>query len=169
MLAGKVSDILALEYPVMVSPKLDGIRCILLQNTNGGTMAVTRNWNEIPNLFVRNWLNSNLEPGFDGELMIHGAFNEVTSAIMAQSGEPDFFYAVFDYVGEDLYKPFVERVAELKKKLAGKNGHVQIVKQVICHTADELTEFYNTCLKEGYEGVCVRSLKLTITSKAISR
>ena len=158
MLAGKVSDITTLHYPVIASPKLDGIRCILLNN-NGRTKAVARSWKPIPNNFVRNWLEHNLSPGFDGELMIRGAFNEVSSAIMRSSGEPDFQYHIFDYVSGDLDMPFSKRIAERDSVLAGRNGHIILVEQRLCRNVEELTSFYEECLAKGYEGVCLRDPK----------
>ena len=159
MLAGKVSDVAILHYPVIASPKLDGIRCILLSDGRGSTKAVARSWKPIPNDFVRTWLEQNLSPGFDGELMIRGAFNEVSSAIMRSTGEPDFQYNIFDYVSGNLNKPFEERIQELRTVLAGRNGHIVIVEQRVCSTAAELLTFYNDCLSKGYEGICLRSPK----------
>src|SRR5688572_14503491 len=109
MLAATIKDIKELTFPLLASPKLDGIRCVIL---NG--KAVTRNLKPIPNDFIRNFLESHPElDGLDGELMLNDPpapkkieieegeggldFNHVQSAVMSSDGEPDFYYAVFDY------------------------------------------------------------------------
>ena len=158
MLAGKVKALTDLEYPVIASPKLDGIRCITIENPRGGVSAVTRNWKLVPNKFVRTWLEEHVPIGFDGELMIHGAFNEVSSAIMSEDGEPDFFYAVFDYVKDSASTPFTQRVEDLKeaaKKIP--KEHIWIVPQIRINDSVELKAYLDKCLGEGFEGLCVRT------------
>lgn len=92
MLSGKApEDLETLRYPLLLSPKLDGIRCIIR-----GGVAVSRNLKPIPNAFVQRELIG-LSDGVDGELMVEGTFNEVQSAIMSRDGEPDFTFHVFDW------------------------------------------------------------------------
>lgn len=91
MLSGKAPDDLeTLRYPLLLSPKLDGIRCIIW-----GGQALSRNLKPIPNGFVQREL-AGLPDGLDGELMVAGGFNDVQSAIMSRDGEPDFTFHVFD-------------------------------------------------------------------------
>ena len=158
MLATPVESILDLTYPCLASPKLDGIRCLVLP----GHHAVSRNWKPIPNNFIRNWLESNAPVGLDGELMIMTGegmadFSQVTSGIMSEDGEPNFYYATFDFVSGDLNKPFVQRVEELKAVVRGLT-RIKIVPQVQVNNVEELQAFYEDCLMNGYEGTMVRSL-----------
>jgi DNA ligase-1 len=145
-------DFNSLRYPVIASPKLDGIRCMIV-----GGKALTRKWNLIPNLYVRQWLQENLPDGLDGELMVRNAqFNEVSSGIMKSSGEPDFFYAVFDYVSDGLDEPYKDRIQKLREKLMVPDKHIWIVPQVLIHNAKEMEDFEQKALKDGYEGAMVR-------------
>ena len=94
MLAGKCEQPEALRFPVLATPKLDGIRCLKIEGR-----ALTRSYKPISNRFVREWIEANLPDGVDGELMLRGGtFNATTSAIGRESGEPDFVFHVFDYV-----------------------------------------------------------------------
>ena len=69
MLAGKAPDDLRnLTYPVLASPKLDGIRCIIR-----GGMATARSLKVIPNTWAREQLRG-IPDGIDGEL-IGGRFH----------------------------------------------------------------------------------------------
>lgn len=170
MLAGRVKSLTDLDYPVIASPKLDGIRCITIANPRGGVNAVTRNWKLVPNRFIRAWLEEHIPIGFDGELMVHGAFNEVSSAIMSEEGEPNFFYAVFDYVKDSASTPFTQRVEDLKaaaKKIQPDSlssrindsveSHLWVVPQIRINDSVELKAYLDKCLAEGFEGLCVRT------------
>lgn len=93
MLASPVEDPAALRYPVLVSPKLDGIRCVIRDG-----IPYTRKLKPIPNRFVRQALTG--LPDFDGEILVgahdRGVFDRTQSAVMTHEGEPYFTYWVFD-------------------------------------------------------------------------
>ncbi|MCX6877329.1 MAG: hypothetical protein NTW21_26500 [Verrucomicrobia bacterium] len=92
MLASKCERPDLLPFPVLATPKLDGIRYLKL-----GGKALTRSFKPISNRFAREWIEANLPDGLDGELMLRGGtFNETTSAIGARDGQPDFVFHVFD-------------------------------------------------------------------------
>lgn len=54
-----------IRYPVIGSPKLDGIRCLI---KNG--QAVSRSFKQIPNKFIANELPTLVPDNFDGELLL---------------------------------------------------------------------------------------------------
>src|SRR5262245_16576926 len=94
MLAETLKELSQIKFPVLLTPKLDGIRCL---KVNG--RAVSRKFLPIPNHHVRTLIEQHLPDGVDGELMCPGAmFNQTTSRIMSQEGTPDFEYYVFDVV-----------------------------------------------------------------------
>lgn len=163
MLAGKVKSLTDLDYPIIASPKLDGIRCVMISNGKGGASAVTRNWKYVPNIFVRSWLETNVPIGFDGELMVLAGnsmaeFSQVSSGIMSEEGEPDFYYAVFDYVKDSQSVPFVQRIKDLEA--AAKTipeSHLKVVPQKTIKDAAELKAYLDHCLARGFEGVMVRA------------
>jgi hypothetical protein len=90
------------KYPCFIQAKLDGIRCIAI---NG--QAYSRKMKLIPNQFIQKVFAELGLHGFDGELMVHGDFNKVQSAVMSEDGEPDFYYVVYDWW--NLEQPYEER------------------------------------------------------------
>lgn len=152
MLAAKV-DLEKLEFPVYASPKLDGIRCLIV---NG--VPVSRNLKPIPNDYVREKLIrlfKGTKDTFDGELMVEGDFNKVQSAIMSKEGEPDFTYYVFDVDLEGL--PFSERLRRLEKCWLY-SDHISIVRNKTLLNQQDLNKYMQGCLSIGYEGVMLRSM-----------
>ena len=90
MLADKCERLNALSFPLLATPKLDGIRCLKL---NG--RALTRSFKPVSNRFIREWIEANLPDGLDGELIVKGTtFNETAGHVGRESGEPDFTFAV---------------------------------------------------------------------------
>jgi DNA ligase-1 len=150
MLAGKCECLEGLRFPVLATPKLDGIRCLKIDG-----QALTRSFKPISNKFAREWIEANLPDGVDGELMLRGGtFSQTTSAIGSRDGEPDFVFHVFDYVSEDTDVPYACRVRELERLPEWER--VAKVLPVEIKNADELAKFEEKCLAEGYEGVMVR-------------
>lgn len=100
--------------------------------------------------------------GVDGELMVrNAAFNKVSSGIMKRTGEPDFFYAVFDKVTDSdqdpLNTPFHQRIKALEAEMKERAlDRVWMVPQKLVKTADELRQWEEKWLAEGYEGAMVR-------------
>ena len=152
MLAAKCGDPGALPFPMLATPKLDGIRCLKV-----GGKALTRSFKPVSNRFVREWIEANLPDGVDGELVLRGGtFSETTSAIGARDGEPDFVFHVFDMVVEGLSQPYAHRMANLGYwKIT--SDHVVKVLPVEIRNLAELEAFEEQCLAAGYEGVMVRT------------
>jgi DNA ligase-1 len=152
MLASKV-ELPKIVYPVLATPKYDGIRCL---KVNG--RALTRSFKPQPNLYVRQLIERMLPDGVDGELIVPGGtFQDTDSAFMTIKGEPRFEYHVFDYVAGSLEKPYCLRMTDLKSLEQLSISWLRIVLPV--HVSDEaqLLEYEARLLKEGYEGVILRS------------
>jgi DNA ligase-1 len=147
MLAGKLENLSDIKYPCYCTPKLDGIRCLIKDGK-----AVSRTLKPIRNKFVQLSLMDRLE-GLDGELVLNGPanFNETTSAIMSEEGNPDFVYAVFDMVLEENYLRRVDILSNVHFP-----NWIKIIKPTKISTEKEFLEFEEKCLKEGYEGVILR-------------
>lgn len=149
--SSKIPVLEDINYPVMASPKLDGIRCLTL----GGDVT-SRNMKSIPNRHVRNTLNALRVAGLDGELMIDGDFNSVQSAIMTEAGQPKFYYNVFDCLSMPTTS-FMHRSAQAKYLVADINSdYVRLVPQVWVDNANQLESLWNEWLDQGYEGAIVR-------------
>lgn len=151
MLAATLEDVANLKFPVIASPKLDGIRCL---KVNG--KALTRKFKAVPNNFIRHWIETNLPDGIDGEIMIRNAtFNQIQSGVMSVDGEPDFEYHAFDWVGSNVTEPYSARIMSLK--LIPKSDRLVIVQTKTIIDRSSLDEFEAECLSKDFEGVMVRS------------
>jgi len=155
MLAGKApADLTQLRYPVLASPKLDGIRCTIIDG-----VATARSLKPIPNNYVREMLQG-IPNGVDGELMVKGGFNACQSLFMSHDKvEPNFWFFAFDWVRSQTpeQSPFQNRLAWLIC-WSENNGHnnLHVVEHVLISNADDLAVYEAQCLAEGFEGVMVR-------------
>jgi DNA ligase-1 len=150
MLAATLKSLEGLKFPIYVQPKLDGIRCLIIDG-----IAVSRTLKPIPNKYIQEQLKD-LPTGLDGELMLNSVdadFNDVQSAVMSEDGEPDFLYCVFDYVIEDT--EFGKRLHLLRS--ITKNSKVKSVESVFVHDESLLREIEQQYVKDGYEGIMLRS------------
>ena len=150
LLASKIEDINALRYPLLASPKIDGIRCLIMNNGS----PVSRKLKDIPNRYVFGKLLGLMLPGLDGELIVPGKpFNEVSGDIMRFDGEPEFQFYVFDVWNMEgvQYTERLNHLCKMKYPLC-----VKMVQQMRIRDASELTEYEAYCLNLGYEGVMVR-------------
>lgn len=154
MLSGKLTNLKALSYPVIISPKLDGIRAVNL----GDGKLVSRSLKPIPNAYVQQLFGGTELRYFDGELICgsptsESVYRDTNSAVMSQDGEPDVKYYVFDhfqYFGE----VFGDRMRRIPKPLP--KGCV-LVEQRLVFSEESLLEWEQKWLEMGYEGVMVRS------------
>lgn len=150
MLAGKCEDATKIIYPVLGTPKLDGIRGLIVDGK-----ALTRSFKPIPNAFIRRKLETYCRHGFDGEIVLKGKpFNEISSAVMSEDGHPDFTFIVFDYC-IDSKEPYGLRMERLRR--CPQIPYTEYLLPTIIKNAEELDRFEEKCLADGYEGIIFRS------------
>lgn len=152
MLAASCDDILLLRYPLLATPKIDGIRCLMISG-----VATARSLKPIPNRFIQSTLadlhrDYDLE-GCDGELISGNTFQQCTSDIMRYEGEPPFKYMIFDNFLHN--RPYRERVTALNL-LCGIAPHIHILLPVEIHNRSDLDLYLDEQLSAGHEGVMVR-------------
>lgn len=147
------ADVEEVTFPVIASPKLDGIRCLKISGK-----AVSRSFKPISNHFIRTEIEKFLPDGIDGEIMLDGAtFSEITSAVATEDGTPNFVYHAFDYVASDnLNRPYKERLKDLEVVCVN-IPYVRIVETRLIANLDQLEKYEEECLEKGYEGVMLRS------------
>ena len=166
MLAVSCGPLDALKYPVLCSPKLDGIRCLAM---NGS--VVSRTLKPIPNEYIRNTLLDVMSSEvlgryiLDGELMVGESFQACTSGIMSWKGQPDFSYHVFDCIKvvdgcAVLDEPFNFRLARLVELLGTGmcSGPLSLVPHYVAADADGVGLLEDSFLGTGYEGLMIRSV-----------
>lgn len=155
LLAYTVKNPDTLRFPVLVSPKLDGIRCVIHND-----QPVSRTLKPIPNRFIQRELG--FYPPFDGELMVGdpldpAAFNKSTSGIMSHDGEPDFTYWVFDYVEAAFWHMSFETRLMMAKETIKHWPRAKLVPHTQADSAEELMRLEAHYVGLGYEGVMVRA------------
>lgn len=139
-----------LQFPVLASPKLDGIRAYVKDG-----VVLSRQNKPIPNKSVQALFSKHEH--FDGELIVGDPTDEMCyrntmSGVMSEDGEPDVRFFVFDHLA-DLSAPYVKRQAKIIKPV----GRREPLSQVPLHSMEELRTFEANCLEQGYEGVILRS------------
>lgn len=155
MLSAALKDTDQIKFPSMLSPKLDGIRCLILAG-----IPVTRNFKHVPNRAIFNALKGLKLPPLDGELIVgpptaDDCYRATNSGVMSQDGEPDWTYWVFDWYDEKA--SFAERHGNVVNKLE-RLGHPRLlpVPHLPAHSVAEVERFEAECLKAGYEGIMGR-------------
>lgn len=147
-----------LSFPLLASPKLDGIRCVV---RNG--RALTRSLKPVPNLIIRETLEA-LAPkgleGCDGELMIDDvSFHTITSTVMSQKEKPhpEWYYAVFDHTDHTGRMPFSARFASAEYIVNTLDNHrVKSVPHEWIDCEEQLLGKEQDFLACGFEGVMLR-------------
>jgi len=150
MLAGEV-DLKTLNYPVMVSPKLDGVRATFID----GELR-TRSLKRIPNRNVQALFRFAVP--LDGELIVgdptsKSVFRDTMKIVMAhEEAAHDVKFFVFDLVNRD---KFVDRLQEATR-IANSSELFVPVPHIEVSTETELLRLEDEALLNGYEGLMLR-------------
>ena len=152
MLSADVSDVdlATLSYPLVASPKLDGVRAIIWEG-----VAYSRNAKPIRNHFVQAWARD--LHNLDGELIVGSAtegnvLGRTQSGVMSFAGMPDFSFHLFDCIRDD---PFRRRLNAVTNSYSH-NPRIVPVPHAEIINAGHLREYEASMLAEGYEGVMLR-------------
>lgn len=139
------------KFPYIATPKIDGIRFLMV---NG--VAVSRKFKPIRNKHIQSLLSQYLPDGVDGEITSGDTFQSSTSAVMTIKGEPKFKAWIFDYVDpeSDEILPFYLRMLNMPSIQAPFDLLVLGGSNV--NSLEEVKQYENICLSEGYEGVILR-------------
>ncbi len=159
MLSGECTDVNKLRYPVLVSPKLDGIRALVL---NG--VLVSRNLKPIPNVELQMRYGRRDYEGLDGELIAGlptapDCFRTTTSLVMSRdkNAAAVMFYA-FDLLPPDPEgvgnHPFQVRRLRTERDVAA--GKVVCVPHKVVNSTAGLARWEKMWLAAGYEGLMIR-------------
>lgn len=175
MLAVAIEDLSKLNYSngLYATPKLDGIRCLIVNYT-----AVSRTFKPIPNKKINKLLSELSLNNFDGEIIIEDSngiplpFNEISSVVMSFDKDiPEnckLKYYIFDYVKEGPNKPYLERLEDLKDCLLDRElitpfnppSYRDVLKPLYptkVSNIEELETLYTKTLTEGFEGLILRT------------
>lgn len=155
MLAGEAVPEL-LRYPVIASPKVDGIRATVIDG-----VAYTRSLKAIPNKSVDAKLCNLRLDLLDGEITVGqpnapDVYRKTVKGVMAHKGEPDFTFWVFDaYDRTERYRTRLQWAGRIVSH--AQRGHVQMLPHRYIENEDQLLAYEAECIINGYEGICVRA------------
>jgi DNA ligase-1 len=156
LLPRETPDLDNLQYPVYVTPKLDGIRCLFKDG-----VALSRTLKPIPNKSIQAWAkaNSKVLEGMDGELIVGNptsptVYRDTNSFVMSHDKVGEFFFYHFDY-WNDLQCVYAVRVD-------GWVDHVPDNYRKVMHlkATDKahLLQLEEQILSKGYEGLVIRDM-----------
>lgn len=139
-----------LRFPVLASPKLDGIRAYVKDG-----VVLSRQNKPIPNDLVQSQFKA--YEHFDGELIVGSptdpmCYRNTLSGVMSEEGEPDVTFYVFDHLGDGSV-PYHVRLGVIN---AHRFEAVSALKQTYLESHDALKQYEAHCLSAGYEGVILR-------------
>ena len=148
------ADFSKIKYPVYASPKLDGIRCSIV---NG--KALSRTLKEIPNRHIFNQLSIPKLNGLDGELIVGSptsktCYTDSVSNVMAHDKVPDYTYYIFDVHGNDF--PYSQRREQLRD-WDTYPAQVQVLEQALIECEADMLEYEAEKVADGYEGIILRA------------
>jgi len=153
----KIADI---QFPVAASPKIDGIRGLILN-----CRAASRSLKSFPNVHTQKMFSNQILDGLDGEFILGSpvspdSYRVTNSALMTMVGTPDVKLWVFDDIANP-DRTFVERlkIAEEKVERALNAGfNIEMLDQVLVESMEELLEWEEHYLSLGFEGLILRNL-----------
>lgn len=145
-------ELSSLKYPLLASPKLDGVRCIVWEG-----VAYSRNAKPIRNRFVQAWAKG--LHNLDGELIVgdptdpHCLAN-TQSGVMSFDGEPDFKFYLFDSP-ERICPEFRSGLEHVQAEHKERDRIVCVEHQWVSNI-DDLRTREEDWLAAGYEGLMLR-------------
>lgn len=146
------ADLDKLKFPVLASPKLDGVRAIVRDG-----VVYSRSNKPIPNKYVQE-LFSKYEH-LDGELIVgpptsESVYRDTVSHVMSHDKRDyDLRFYVFDHVSRPGNSYW------LRSKSIGDVSSMPycvLHEQKLVHTLQELSDYEDRCLVHGYEGLILR-------------
>lgn len=152
-----------LTYPMLASPKVDGIRWM----KPPGSPAKSRSWKDLPNIAFQTFMQDNAEvlDHLDGEVITGNditapnLFNKTQSHIMARDGYDPFTLYVFDMWFN--FNDYFELRTRQAQSMVEAYNHPQIryLPHILVNSPKEVLELEEKTLEDGYEGLMLRSPK----------
>jgi len=156
MRAVTMSSLDDIKFPVYVSYKLDGIRCIKVAGR-----ALSKSMKPIVNAQLRALIEvPEIPDGFDGELWAEGmTFQEIESIVMTEDADvKGLKWYVFDWASpfpfDSRYRALIE---EMRSGHCSSTQWIDYMKCLLIHDKNGLKESFNISLSVGGEGLIIRN------------
>lgn len=153
-----------LTYPVLCSPKKDGVRCLAIRHVDGVELR-SRGGKEYTVPHIQKALFDVLKEGeiLDGEIWLHSTpLEDIVSATRLQDSHlhTQLQYHAFDYVEQNV--PFVERYAKLENIFNREElnyGVIVLVKHIHVYSEKDMLLWHKHYVSLGEEGIMLRGLE----------
>lgn len=156
MLAGQfIPEKVQEHLPMYAQPKLDGIRMFIRDG-----MAYTRSLKPVRSVWVQDLVAEHAEilEGLDGEIIAgevtaKDAYRRTNSSVMSYGKPDDVTFHVFDHwsIGGD----FAARLSHLQS--LDLPVFCKLVETKLLHTLEEISEYEDSLLALGHEGLILRN------------
>jgi len=142
-----------LAYPMVGSAKLDGFRCVVLDQPYTASMK------PFANRFVREELSRPEYIGLDGEIVVGApnspnTFHNTSGPIRRFEGTPDFKFYVFDRIINRDATYYDRWLNNLPKS----EDRIVVLEQRVLKNPDDVLAYEAEMLEIGFEGAMIRSL-----------
>lgn len=151
-----IDDPRTLRYPLLGSPKLDGIRALVRMNED----VVSRKLKRIPNRRIQEVFGLGPLRGYDGELIAGdptepGCWNRTDSVVMSATHEDSDTVRFYVF---DRWTPVTKNWPYTRRRPNNSMRHprVVLVPQVLVSSPEELLRFHRRIVAKGYEGTMYR-------------
>lgn len=155
LLAAKTTDedLKKLRWPMLLSPKIDGIRALVV-----GGKLVSRTMKPIRNIHTQELFGRPELEGLDGELVVGEPWDKdlmqkTSSGVMSVQGKPAVRFFVFDCW--DFNGPFIARL-DVASEISKDCPNIVWLYHELIYSYDALLDLEGYCLNLGYEGVMLR-------------
>ena len=155
LLAATLKEVSDLDFAhnnyYLCTPKLDGIRALMIKGK-----LVSRTFKPIRNTFIREALEKVLPDNADGEIIVGDNFQETTSGVMREWGEPKFTFYWFDYA-KKLDDTYMKRMLNLTHYNVKDESRIIKLLPKVVRSKEKFLEFESECIDAGFEGVILRN------------
>lgn len=153
------------SYPILVQPKIDGIRSIVDKSL---TMRSKEGREQLYLQQIKDELKKLFEIidcVLDGELYVHGwEFTKLVSAIRTEKTMNELnqyvCYYIFDIITNDVSAYdrycYLQKAFETYKQLHNEPKYLYLLPTYLVNSIEELTQLHNHFVDNGYEGAMIR-------------
>lgn len=153
------------KFPVLVQPKIDGVRSLFLN----GKGITGRSLKPHGNRYVTRVYSDPIFAGLDGEMAAEHELNPAlcrltTSALSSHEGEPYILWWLFDYITPDTilmpygerFKRLLEKYHQIVRSYHPLAGNLRMIPNYHCTDMEWLERYDNEFNSMGMEGTILR-------------
>jgi ATP-dependent DNA ligase len=152
-----------LSFPVTMQPKFDGCRCMAYMRADGTIRLMSRGGLDYELPHIQEQLVDRIPAGWslDGELYVHRMSLQTIRHHIETPSEESLQIELVCYDITDLPPskiPWDARHIQLLEWIKKNKDltHVRMSPSVIVHSFEQIDDFHDQCVEQGYEGAIVR-------------